>query len=181
MYYPHTAERFGTFRKALINLFILCFFGFSAIWFFSPMSSRLPTPLRQLNGVWSFFGIYQRWTPFAPWVPHANISGTAVITLANGMTRLWEFPRMDRMSLRERFYRQYWSKIVTTYAFFPRFKRLQPDMARYIAAKCASPDNPAEMVSITAHYGLIPPPERLVRRANLPRHTWSHTFFVYRD
>ncbi len=178
MSYPQNPERLSAPLKALISLFIVGFLSFSAIWFFLPKSYRLPAPLWQINRVLAFFGIYQRWAPFAPAIPRNNVSGTAVVTLADGTTRLWEFPHPERMSLGERVYRRYWSWLICHPSYYRTI--LQPQIARYIADQCSCPDNPAEMVALTAHFGWIPPPECFVKRSNLPPPTYSGTFAFYR-
>src|SRR5688500_16045008 len=60
--------------------------------------------------VWNAFGLRQGWNLFGPKLRDINYHTTATITYKDGLTEIWEFPRMNKLSLWEKFKREKWRK-----------------------------------------------------------------------
>lgn len=172
-------QRWVSIRKTLVSLFILLNLILWCSWFVYPRRVH-DSPLRLVQRIWVFFALYQRWSPFAPMVPTQSKHLTATITFANGLTRLYEFPRMETLSIWERLQKHRWRKFQAYLVGMSKFRDVQVDCARFLARLVADERNVPVMISLTSHLCQIPPPEPLIKRCDLPTTTRSRAFFVYR-
>jgi len=144
---------------------------------FSPLSGRSSSPIATF---WDCFGFRQKWTLFGPELRDLNFHVTALVTFADGNVRVWEAPRMDKLSMWARFRKEKWRKWGNEVLPWPDYKHYWADSARYIARTCNNAGNPPMQVSLNLHWVKIPPPASGVSCARLPEHNLFSTFFVYR-
>lgn len=105
--------------------------------------------------LWS--GLFQSWDTFAPEPKSVNSYIEALVVFKDGSTSTWKFPRMEQLSLTERYYRERYRKFVEVLQQSSH-SALWPDISRYIARlnnKHAS--NPPEIVILVEHRSAIGP------------------------
>ena len=103
--------------------------------------------------VWS--GLFQSWDMFAPTPKSTQGYIEALIIHKSGEVTPWKFPRMEQLSIFER----YWQERYRKYAEILRETNnvaLWPDAARHLAWLNKDPRNPPEMVILVRHWSDIP-------------------------
>jgi hypothetical protein len=80
--------------------------------------------------LWS--GLFQSWDTFAPSPKTVNSYTGAIVLYRDGTTRNWQFPRMEQLSLGERYFKERYRKYAEN---LPQIQcqALWPDAARRIA------------------------------------------------
>ena len=103
---------------------------------------------------WS--GLFQSWDTFAPepWPTNSYLEATLIYR--DGTRATWAFPRMEKLSLRDRYFKERYRK------FEENLQRdendsLWPDVARYIARANSSPANPVKTVILIQRWSFIVP------------------------
>jgi len=143
----------------------------------SPLRDRILAP------VYRYFlalGLTQSYAVFTPYVATTNVILTATVTLKDGTTAVWVFPRMERLALaargaKER-YRKWWHDNLLQ----DPCSAIRPDAARFVARQFADPANPPVLVSLQSHSRPIPPPPGVeFDQKNMPQPE-QKTFFVYK-
>lgn len=101
----------------------------------------------------------QDWKMFAPEPDRRDQFVRAAVTLADGQTRLWTFPRMSDLGYAERYRRERFRKLVEASG---RDFHVWPALARYAARRVAAaePHNPPVLVTLVRHFRDVPPPGR---------------------
>lgn len=131
--------------------------------------------------VMSAMGWVQNWSLFAPDVREVNYHCTAAIDFADGTTRYYEFPRMQKLGLWHKFRSEKMRKLFGDYMPWPGGEPFLKDIARYLAAANSDPKNPPQMVTIMTNWHGIPKPDapKWIYRDQLPEHTDKSITFVY--
>jgi hypothetical protein len=122
--------------------------------------------------LWS--GLFQSWDPFAPVPRSVNLYVEAVVIFKDGHTHTWKFPRMERLSFTERYYKERYRKFVENLAQ-DSHSALWPDVARYIARLNNSP-NPPQIVMLIRYWSEIVPQ---ADGSYHPGPERAHIFFTY--
>lgn len=98
----------------------------------------------------------QDWRMFAPEPDRRDQAVQAAITLADGQTRLYAFPRMSDMGYAERYRRERFRKLVEVAG---HDYRVWPALARYAARRnFTDPRNPPVSVTLVKRFRDLPPP-----------------------
>jgi hypothetical protein len=104
--------------------------------------------------LWS--GLFQAWNAFAPAPKALNSHVEAIVIRKDGRVLTWKFPRMEQLSLAERYYRERYRKFVENLKEDSSVA-LWPDAARYIARLNNDAANPPEIVMLIRHWTDIVP------------------------
>jgi hypothetical protein len=150
------ATWFASARRTAINAFLVFHIVSVACWCI-PLTNPLVTTCRNLVRpyfLWS--GLFQSWDMFSPSPKTINSYVEAIILYKDGNTRIWAFPRMDRISLTQRYFKERYRK------FAENLKEdgnsaLWQDAARFIARLNNSGQSPEKMVLLIRHWSDIVP------------------------
>jgi hypothetical protein len=162
-------------RDIAINAFLIFHLLAISCWCI-PFSSPLVLAFRSVVRpyfVWS--GLFQSWDMFSPNPKSQNSYLEAVIIYQDGSTQLWSFPRMEFLSLTERYFKERYRKYEESLQHGENAD-LRPDAARYIARLNSAPSNPVQKVMLVARWSQIIP------RTNnaYDRGPWeANVFFTY--
>lgn len=133
------------FLRGAISIFLL--FNLIAI-----TSWALPLnvpPLREIKELvrpyllWT--GLFQSWDFFAPNPKPVNSYMEAVVLTQNRHTRVFDFPRMERLSFGKRYREARYRKFAEVVCD-PRYAALWPDVAKHAARLLNSAADPPQMV-----------------------------------
>jgi hypothetical protein len=131
---PSTPHRFALKRwqKIVINIFIV-FHIFAITAWAIPFRSQFANDCRELVRpylLWS--GLFQDWNMFSPMPKATNTYLQAVIIYKDGSTQMWDFPRMELLSLTQKYSKERYRKFVEI-LLDQNNAALRPDVARYVA------------------------------------------------
>lgn len=101
-------------------------------------------------------GLFQSWDMFAPVPKGANTYIEATLVYKDGSRKTWTFPRMEQLSLTERYFKERYRKFAE-YLQRDDTDDLLPDAARYIARSNSSPGNPVKTVILIQKLSFIVP------------------------
>lgn len=101
-------------------------------------------------------GLFQSWDMFAPNPKSQNMYLEAVIIYKDGSTELWTFPRMEFLSLTQRYFKERYRKYEDTLDD-STFALLWPDAARYIARMKRNHASPAQKIMLVVRSSAIIP------------------------
>ncbi|MBV9405129.1 MAG: hypothetical protein JO211_07275 [Acidobacteriaceae bacterium] len=143
-------------RRIAISAFLL--FHILAITCWSvPLSTPLIAAMRNVIRpylVWS--GLFQSWDTFAPSPKSINSYVDAIVIYKDGRTETWKFPRMEQLSLTERYSEERYRKFVENLKEDTN-AGLWPDVARHIARAHNDASNPPQTVMLIRHWSDIVP------------------------
>jgi hypothetical protein len=131
-------------------------------------------------------GMRQGWRVFSPELRTTNWHTLCLIEFQDGTLKAVEFPRMEKLSLLERFIHEKKRNILGDRITNPIYKRFRPMIARYYAQANAirsgtEPDNPP--VRVTFVFASAPMPDihssHWVYRDQLPEHIFKQVYFSY--
>jgi hypothetical protein len=144
-------------KRIAISGFIAFHLAAIACWAI-PLDTPLTLAIR--NAVRPYFlwsGLFQAWNAFAPAPKALNSYIEAIVIYHDGRVLTWKFPRMEQLSLFERYYRERYRKFVENLKEDSSVA-LWPDAARYIARlNNKEPSNPPEIVMLIRHWTDIVP------------------------
>ena len=131
---PSTPRRFALkpWQKIAINIFII-FHIFAITAWAIPFRSQFANDCRELVRpylLWS--GLFQAWDMFSPMPKATNTYLQAVIIYKDGSTQMWDFPRMELLTLAQKYSKERYRKFVEI-LLDQRNAALRPDVARYVA------------------------------------------------
>ena len=124
--------------------------------------------------LWS--GLFQSWDTFAPTPRAVNAYVQGVVITNDGRLHTWKFPRMEQLSVTERYYKERYRKFVENLQE-DRNSALWPDAARHLARMYNNPANPPEIVMLVRYWSDIPKPVPGPYRPDPER---ARIFFEYR-
>ena len=139
-------------------------------------------------------GMRQSWRVFSPELRNTNWHTLCLIEFRDGTLKAVEFPRMEKLSLLERFVHEKKRNILGDRITNPVYKRFRPMIARYYAQANASNrisnssssssnerDNPP--VRVTFVFASVPMPDihssHWVYRDQQPEHIFKQVYFSY--
>ncbi len=150
-----TRSRIG---HALILLFLAWHFSGVLLWLSpdGPLKQKLIPPF---VGYLNFFGLWQGWSVFEQ--PRTyNEYLTAVVRFKDGSQSTWEFPRMEKMNIIEKMFKEGFRRWTNDCVSDTTMSYLWPDATRYVARiNNRNTGNPPVSVSIIRHWIWIDPPE----------------------
>ncbi len=142
--------------RHLILLFLVWHFSGVLLWD-SPaceLKDKLITPF---IGYLNFFGIWQGWSVFEK--PRTyNEYLTADVTFKDGSRTTWEFPRMEKLSLSEKMFKERYRRWANDCVCDESMSYLWFDAARYVARQTNRAGNPPVTVALVRHWIWIDPP-----------------------
>ncbi|MFA6212010.1 MAG: hypothetical protein WCT03_23280 [Candidatus Obscuribacterales bacterium] len=131
-------------------------------------------------------GMRQGWRVFSPDLRTTNWHTVCLIELEDGTIKAVEFPRMEKLSLIERFIHEKQRNILGDRITNPIYKRFRPMIARYYARaninQCTVNAH-GQPVRVTFVFASAPMPDihgsHWVYRDQLPEHTFRQVYFSY--
>lgn len=149
--------------------------------YLSPPSLVAETINTPLVSFWHYFGWSQGWSVFAPNLRRYNPHATATVTFADGSTQLYEFPRMEKMSLLEKWKREKWRKFDVDNMPWSSASGYHEDVARFVARELYRDSaNPPVQVALAVHWAGVPELPQMVPSDKFPEHNRVASFFIYR-
>jgi hypothetical protein len=144
-------------KRIAISAFVL--FHLLAITCWSiPLNSPLIAAFRDaVRPYFLWSGLFQGWDMFAPSPRNFNGYIEAVVIYKDGQTRTWTLPRMEHLSLTERYYKERYRKFSENLRDDTN-SALWPDAARYIARLNNQVSDPPTIVLLARYWSEIPPP-----------------------
>ena len=100
-------------------------------------------------------GLFQTWDMFAPNPLPLNTYVKAVV-ITEHHVRVWDFPRMDQLSLGQRYQKERYRKFVEN-MLLEQNEALLPDVVRHIARMYNDPSDPPRKVMLIKYQSEIPP------------------------
>jgi hypothetical protein len=142
-----------------------------------PLNTRLFAKAKEALApymLWS--GLFQAWDMFAPDPSKVNAYIQGVVTLRNGQTRTWSCPRMQELSLVQRYFKERYRKFGNERLRMDENVALWPDAARYVARMFAGdPANPPVRVQLVRYWTFVGPPGS----SEAPGPLSHYVYFVY--
>jgi hypothetical protein len=164
------------------SLFIVAYFIITALWLWLTAPAELCPPnsftaslKSRLTFITFLTGLEQSWAFFSPSVNTVNSYHLIALTLQNGLIKLIELPRMEKLSrfekLQQEKYRKLYNDNMTNsaYAFF------RPDIARFVSRANNEPGNPPVRATFFLISEPISPPDIKARKLGA-----VEKYFVYR-
>lgn len=143
-------------KRVVINLFLGFHILSIACWCL-PLDTPLITLCRNLVRpyfVWA--GLFQSWDTFAPTPWSANSYVEAIIVYRDGSRKTWSFPRMEQLSVRDRYFKERYRKFAENLQN-DKDDALWPDVARYIARANSTAATPAKTIILVQESSIITP------------------------
>jgi hypothetical protein len=134
----------------IVHVYIIVFWGLPT----SNFRAKMVQPVEDYV-IWS--GLWHSWDMFSPDPLSLNFNVSAQITYQDGTVKMWEFPRMERMGVWERYGKERWRKWrerVRQDAYSPIWN----DTVQWIARENNSPGNPPKQITLIRYWDQIPPP-----------------------
>jgi hypothetical protein len=159
------------FRKPVISAFILfhCMLNFVYMFQTHPYQARI---LKFFWGYYHYLGLDQDFGVFAPMPRNVNPHLVAVVTFADGSSKLWMNPRMERLDYATRVQQERYRKFFNDNLAWPLYKMLWPDIAAHIARIYnTDPKNPPRTVTLIRFMATMLPPEQGIGLKNPPHYT----------
>jgi hypothetical protein len=153
---PRQVRRLRNLKYFAINAFLVFHILAISCWAL-PINNPLIDQCRSLVRpyfLWS--GLFQSWDMFSPSPKAANSYLEAIIIYKDRSTQLWSFPRMEFLSLKERYFKERYRKYEENLANDAN-SGLWPDAARHIARLNDNGANPPQTVMLVARWSNIIP------------------------
>jgi hypothetical protein len=135
----------------IVHVYIIVFWGLPS----SNFRAKMVQPVEDYV-IWS--GLWHSWDMFSPDPLSLNFNVAAQITYQDGTTKMWEFPRMERMGLWERYGKERWRKWrerVRQDSYSPIWN----DTVQWIARENNTiPGNPPTQITLIRYWNQIPSP-----------------------
>jgi hypothetical protein len=142
---PQRTSLINRAKRLAINLFIVFNVIAIACWCV-PLDS--PPVARAKDVVLPYLrwaGLFQAWDMFAPIPKRANVYIEARLRYRDGSEKIWTFPRMEQLSLRQKLFQERYRKFADSLQR-DELDDLLVDAARHIARLNSTPDHPVKTV-----------------------------------
>ncbi|SPF35684.1 conserved exported hypothetical protein [Candidatus Sulfopaludibacter sp. SbA4] len=161
--------------RLLLTLFIAFHVVAITLWVL-PLNKSLTGFLhRWIGPYFSFTGLRQEWSLFAPDPLAADSYIDAHVVLQNGDLRIWDFPRLEGLDFKQRYSKARYRKF-EGWLYRKNFAYAWPDTARYVARQFKASGVPPSTVTLVRHWARIPP----IASAPDTSPSWRSTvLFVY--
>ncbi|MFA6212003.1 MAG: hypothetical protein WCT03_17450 [Candidatus Obscuribacterales bacterium] len=161
-------EEWARIRKPVISAFLIlhCTLNYCYLFNNHPYINNVN---HFFFGYYAFMGLEQAWNVFAPEPRRGNPHLTAIVTYQDGTSKLWTYPRMERLDFFTKIPKERYRKFFDDNAAWS-FPMVWPDIARYVARiHYAEKDNPPILVTLTRFSSDILPMEAGLGKPNLPQ------------
>jgi len=163
-------------RRTAISVLLL-FHILAIVCWCVPLDSPLLAACRGvIRPYMAWSGLFQAWDTFAPNPKSINAYVVATVITRDGAIHTWDFPRMEQLSLTERYYKERYRKFAENLQD-DRNAALWIDVARHLVRLHANLPHPPEIVMLIRHWSAIPPPANGHYRSEPPR---AQIFFEYK-
>jgi hypothetical protein len=173
-------------KRVLINAFIVFHLYIMAIWGLPGSTFRyyFTKPIADYV-IWS--GLWHSWDMFSPDPLTINFTLQAEITYQNGASKVWTFPRMEKLGYWERYQKERYRKWRERVRI-DIYSAIWDDTARYIARLNDTPTNHPVQVTLIRYWEPIPVPAMVPRRSTFrdyqpmieePKYPFKYHFKVY--
>ena len=123
--------------------------------------------------VWS--GLFQSWDMFSPLPKSANAYMEALVLYQDGSTTIWSFPRMEQLTLTEKYSKERYRKFMES-VLDEKNATLWPDVARHVARLPEIRGGGPQKVMLVARWSSIVRDED----GTFARGPWDeHVFYSY--
>jgi len=169
------SDRFQKSKRFAIQCFLVFHLLAIACWSL-PVTFQLVTQCRELiRPYFAWVGLFQTWDMFAPSPKTMNSYVEAIVLYTDGNTRNWAFPRMERLGLGERMFKERYRKYVENLKEDGN-AALWPDAARFIARHNNDRPAPVRIVFLVRYWADIVPQSGGPYRASPFE---AHVFYAY--
>ena len=157
---------------------------FSILTWAWPGNSAALTFTRRITGKYLLYtGLWQGWDMFAPDPLTVNAYLEARLTMGDGSTKTWTFPRMERLGVWDKFRQERYRKWAVDRIRPASAANLWSDTSRYIARLHANdPAGPPRVVVLSRHWRTLKSPASLwipIGRENSAIAEEQFVFFHY--
>jgi hypothetical protein len=161
--------------KILISAFVAFHITGIAIWLLpkSHFQETFVEPFRQYINI---TGMWQTWSVFAPDPKTWNIYCTARIYYKDGTRSEWTFPRIDKLDLVERMYKERYRKWMSEGLVDNKNAIIWPDCAKWIARNHSVKGKVPIAVDLIKHWAYIEPPATGIGKPS-PEPNQEYTFY----
>jgi hypothetical protein len=156
----------ASFNYCLISLFIIAYFFCSAAWRWLTApgglgpSGAVPTRLKHwLTPITTLSGLEQCWAFFSPNIDSENSYTLIVVTLQNGLLKLVELPRLEKLNLLQKFEKEKYRKLFNDNMPKSAYASIRPDIARFYSRANSEPHNKPLRAAFFLISTPIPPPD----------------------
>lgn len=161
-------EEWARIRKPVISSFLIlhCTLNYCYLFNNHPYINNVN---HFFFGYYAFMGLEQAWNVFAPEPRSYNPHLTAIVTYQDGTSKLWNYPRMERLDFFTKIPKERYRKFFDDNAAW-LIPAVWPDIARYAARiSYERKDNPPKFVTLTRFSSTILPMEAGLKKPNLPQ------------
>lgn len=153
-------KHWNRIRKPVISVFLIFNFYLIMLIFLSTSNLAAEKLLEPFKRYITFLGIEQAFNVFAPTPRQDNNHVFVSITYKNGLTELHALPRLERIPLAEKLFRERHRKFLSDNVTSGTYPLLYNDIARHIAKlKNQSKNNPPTIIGVYKYRVNIPPME----------------------
>lgn len=132
-----------------------------------------------LTPVVLYTGLWQNYAVFSPNPRNINVHLEAIVTYNDGSARVWYYPRMERLGLIDRTFKERYRKYGHDHLNWAADKKLWPDFARFVARQMNNVPNAQPIqVELKRFWQKIPPPEIGLGHP-MPEHVNEFIFYTY--
>jgi hypothetical protein len=173
---PHEKPHASAAWRPVITVFLAFHIAAILCWC-SPFDTALISRgknLLQPYMVWS--GLFQHWKMFSQ-LRRINDYLTANVTYQDGSSKVWEFPRLEKMGYFDKLIHERWRTFANEYLRDDAQAGLWPDAARHIARLNNRSGNPPVHVALVRNWSDIPPPDP--DKSYVPGPPQQFVFFQY--
>lgn len=143
-------------KRVAINTFIGFHVLAIAIWSIPLHAPLLPQLKNVIKPYFLWSGLFQSWDMFSPAPWNINSYVEAIVVYKDGSRKPWAFPRMEKLSLKQRFLKERYRKF-TEALQRDENDALWADVARRIARLNSTPENPVKTVILVQEWSPIVP------------------------
>lgn len=143
-------------KRVAINAFIGFHVLAIAVWSIPLNAPLLPQLKNFIKPYFLWSGLFQSWDMFSPTPWNLNSYVEAIVIYKDGSRKPWAFPRMEQLSLTQRFLQERYRKF-TEALQRDENDALWADVARRIARLNSTPSNPVKTVILVQKWSPIVP------------------------
>ncbi len=150
-------KKWEEIRKPIISAFLIFNLALILTYFArpAPVTNKVFDTFRTY--FW-FVGLAQDYGVFAPSPTQNNLHFIALVTYDDGSTRLYTFPRLNRLPLSEKLFKERYRKFLDDNASMEPFSFLRKDIAAYVSRQCdVFSDIHPKIVSLIRFSSIVPP------------------------
>jgi hypothetical protein len=143
-------------KIVVINLFLAFHIVAITCWCVPLNLPLFPLCRKLVRPYFLWAGLFQTWDMFAPTPWGSNSYVEAVVIHKDGSRTTWSFPRMEQLSLTERYFKERYRKFSEVLQIEAN-DTLLPDVARRIARLNSTPAKPVKTIILIRRWSPIVP------------------------